>query len=204
MGGSHPWVKIKNVFKGLSFFGFVPVAKLEFCFQLRKCVLMSMFVCSFFFFWKNEKILRNNGFLMFFLRPSHTCCKFVLGAMFCGKIRHCLRFGGILVPRVLCGQLLCAFTSISGLTHVVFSFGPCGQASSRGQPNDGTNETFPYVDVWSGLCNACPYPCWQRSMRYVAKRDQQRHGFLMRLSVSCCQMSGTAWPVLSKQNQLIG
>ena len=83
--------------------------------------------------------------------------------MCCGKIYDCLRFGGILDPRVLCGQLLRAFISISALTHVVFSqwsFGPYGQASSRGQPNDGRNESFPCVHVWSGLCIACPYPCW--------------------------------------------
>ena len=77
-------------------------------------------------------------------------------------LRHSLRFGGILDPRVLCGQL-CAFISISALTHVVFSqwsFGPYGQASSRSRPNDGRNESFPCVHVWSGLCIACPYPCW--------------------------------------------
>ena len=82
--------------------------------------------------------------------------------MCCGKLYDSLRFGGILDPRVLCGQL-CAFISISALTHVVFSqwsFGPYGQASSRGQPNDGRNESFPCVHVWSGLCIACPYPCW--------------------------------------------
>ena len=48
-------------------------------------------------------------------------------------------------------------------THVVFSqwsFGPYGQASSRSRPNDGRNESFPCVHVWSGLCIACPYPCW--------------------------------------------
>jgi hypothetical protein len=96
-------------------------------------------------------------------RKSSTCCKGVPGAMCCGKIYNCLRFGGILDPRVLCGQLLCAFISISALTHVVFSewsFGPYGQASSRGQPNDGRNESFPCVHVWSGLCIAYPYPCW--------------------------------------------
>ena len=101
--------------------------------------------------------------------------------------------GGILDPRVLCGQLLRAFISISVLTHVVFSqwsSGPCGQASSRGQPNDGTNEFFPCVHVWSGLCIACPYPCWQGSMRYVAKRYQQRHGLLMCLF---CQLLSDVW-----------
>ena len=75
-------------------------------------------------------------------------------------LRKTLRF--FLDPRVLCGQL-CASISISALTHVVFSqwsFGPYGQASSRSRPNDGRNESFPCVHVWSGLCIACPYPCW--------------------------------------------
>ena len=61
-----------------------------------------------------------------------------------------------------CGQL-CAFISISALTHVVFSqwsFGPYGQTSSRSRPNDARNESFPCLHVWSGLCIACPYPCW--------------------------------------------
>ena len=61
-----------------------------------------------------------------------------------------------------CGQL-CAFISISALTHVVFSqrsFGPYGQTSSRSRPNDARNESLPCVHVWSGLCIACPYPCW--------------------------------------------
>ena len=95
-------------------------------------------------------------------RKSYTCCKGVPGAMCCGKLYDSLRFGGILDPRVLCGQL-CAFISISALTHVVFSqwsFGPYGQASSRSRPNDGRNESFPCVHVWSRLCIACPYPCW--------------------------------------------
>ena len=95
-------------------------------------------------------------------RQSYTRCKGVPGAMCCGKLYDSLRFGGILDPRVLCGQL-CAFISISALTHVVFSqwsFGPYGQASSRSRPNDGRNESFPCVHVWSGLCIACPYPCW--------------------------------------------
>ena len=90
------------------------------------------------------------------------------------KIYDCLRFGGILDPGVLCGQLLRPFISISALTHVVFSqwsFGPRGQAPSRGQPNDGSNDSFPCVHAWSGLFDG--------SMRYVAARDQQRHGLLM-------------------------
>ena len=67
--------------------------------------------------------------------------------------------------QILVWSVVVRFISISVLTHVVFSqwsFGPCGQASSRsstGQPNDGTNESFPCVHVWSGLCIACPYPC---------------------------------------------
>ena len=47
--------------------------------------------------------------------------------MCCGKIYDCLRFVIILDHRVLCGQLLRAFVSVSALTHVVFShwsFGP--------------------------------------------------------------------------------
>ena len=62
-----------------------------------------------------------------------------------------------------CVVSLCASISISALTHVVFSqwsFGPYGQASSRSRPNDGRNESFPCVHVWSGLCIACPYRCW--------------------------------------------
>ena len=115
----------------------------------------------FFFFWrKNVKIWK---MCLFFekKRTSYTRCKGVPGVMCCGKLYDSLRFG-ILDPRVLCGQL-CAFISISALTHVVFSqwsFGPYGQASSRSRPNDGRNESFPCVHVWSGLCIACPYPCW--------------------------------------------
>ena len=88
------------------------------------------------------------------------------------------------------------FISISVLTHVAFSqwsFGPSGQASSRGQPNDGKNEFFPCVHVWSGLCIACPYPCshcFDGSMRYVATYDQQRHGLLMCLF---CQLLSDVW-----------
>ena len=103
-----------------------------------------------------------------------------LGGMCRGKKK--LHFGGILDPKVLCSQFLSAFISISMLPHVVFSqwfFGPRSQASSRGQPNEGTNESLPCVHVCSGFCIVCPYQCRQGSMRYVPNRDQQRHGFLM-------------------------
>ena len=119
----------------------------------------------FSFLTKKRKIWKIMKECVDFLREkrkSYTCCKGVPGAMCCGKLYDSLRFGGILDPRVLCGQL-CAFISISALTHVVFSqwsFGPYGQASSRSRPNDGRNESFPCVHVWSGLCIACPYPCW--------------------------------------------
>ena len=98
----------------------------------------------------------------------------------------------------------------SVLTHVVFSqwsFGPCGQASSRGRPNDGRNESFPCVHVWSGLCIACPYPCWHcfGSMRYLATRDQQRHGFLMCLF---CRLLSDVWhrvaSIVKTKSVLIG
>ena len=129
--------------------------------------------------------------------------------MCCGKIYDCLRFISILDPRVLCGQSLCAFMSISVLAHVVFSqwsFGPCGQASSRGQPNDGRNESFPCVHVWSGLWIACLYPCWHcfdGSMKYLATRDQQRYGFLMCLF---CQLLSDVWhrAVVKTKSVLIG
>ena len=139
-------------------------------------------------------------------RKSYTCCKG--GAMCCGKLYNSLRFGGILDPRVLCGQLR-AFISISALAHVVFSqwsFGPYGQASSRSRPNDGRNESFPCVHVWSGLCIACPYPCWivlilfwwiDEVRCYAATRDQKRHWFLMCLF---CQLLSDR-VALSKQNQ---
>ena len=144
-----------------------------------------------------------------FKMKSYMCCKGVPGAMCCGKIYNCLRFGGILDPRVLCGQLLRAFISISALTHVVFSewsFGPYGQASSRGQPNDGRNESFPCVHVWSGLCIAYPYPCWIvltlfwwiDEVRCYTWPKTTLVQFLMCLFSSCCQTFGTAWPALSK------
>ena len=161
------------------------------------------FFLAFFLTIKCENMKKKNW------RKSSTCCKGVPGAMCCGKIYNCLRFGGILDPRVLCGQLLCAFISISALTHVVFSewsFGPYGQASSRGQPNDGRNESFPCVHVWSGLCIAYPYPCWIvltlfwwiDEVRCYTWPKTTLVQFLMRLFFSCCQTFGTAWPALSK------
>ena len=131
-------------------------------FSVFLCFSRFFFFCSFLTKCKNMK--NNENMCLFFekKRKSYTCCKGVPGAMCCGKLYDSLRFGGILDPRVLCGQL-CAFISISALTHVVFSqwsFGPYGQASSRGQPNDGRNESCPCVHVWSRLCIACPYPCW--------------------------------------------
>jgi hypothetical protein len=123
----------------------------------------SLFFFSFSFVTKKCGKVKNDGKKSVKRkRKSHTCCKGAHGAMCCGKIYGCLRFGGILDPGVLRGQLLSAFMSTSVLTHVVFSqwsFGPCGQASSRGQPNDGRNESIPCVHVWSGLCIACPYLC---------------------------------------------
>ena len=128
------------------------------------CFLVFPFL-SFFFFWRKSvkiwKIMKNVSIFRE-KRTSYTRCKGVPGAMCCGKLYDSLRFGGILDPRVLCGQL-CAFISISALTHVVFSqwsFGPYGQASSRSRSTDARNESFPCVHVWSGLCIACPYPCW--------------------------------------------
>ena len=68
-----------------------------------------------------------------------------------------LRFGGILDPSVVSCALsfwipVCVFSQ--------WSFGPYGQTSSRSRPNDARNEPFPCLHVWSGLCIACPYPCW--------------------------------------------
>ena len=139
-------------------------------------------------------------------RQSYTRCKGVPGAMCCGKLYDSLRFGGILDPRVLCGQL-CAFISISALTvFSQWSFGPYGQASSRSRPNDGRNESFPCVHVWSGLCIACPYPCcwfcFDGSMRYVATRDQRRHWFLMCLF--CQLLSDRVASVVKTKSVLIG
>ena len=90
-------------------------------------------------------------------RKSYTCCKGVPGAMCCGKLYDSLRFGGILDPSVVSCALsfwipVCVFSQ--------WSFGPYGQTSSRSRPNDARNESFPCLHVWSGLCIACPYPCW--------------------------------------------
>ena len=148
------------------------------------------------------------------LRKSYTCCKGVPGAMCCGKIYDSLRFGGILDPKVLCGHLLCAFISISALTHVVFShwsFGPHGQASSRGQPNDGRNESFlvsMFGPAFSLLVPTRAESCWlcfDGSMRYIATRDQKRHWFLMCLF---CQLWSDVWhrvaSVVKTKSVLIG
>ena len=89
-------------------------------------------------------------------RKSYTCCKGVPGAMCCGKLYDSLRFGGILDPIVVSCALsfwipVCVFSQ--------WSFGPYGQTSSRSR-HDARNESFPCLHVWSGLCIACPYPCW--------------------------------------------
>ena len=62
-------------------------------------------------------------------RKSYTCCKGVPGAMCCGKLYDSLRFGGILDPRVLCGQL-CAFISISALTKSSSANGPLARTAN--------------------------------------------------------------------------
>ena len=72
-------------------------------------------------------------------------------------------------------QFQCSPTSSSANSF----FGPRGQVSSRGQPNEGTNESLPCIHVCSGFCIVYPYQCRLGSMRYVPNRDQQRHGFLV-------------------------
>jgi len=62
-------------------------------------------------------------------RKSYTCCKGVPGAMCCGKLYDSLRFGGILDPRVLCGQLR-AFISISALTKSSSANGPLARTAN--------------------------------------------------------------------------
>ena len=104
---------------------------------------------------------------------------------------------GILDPRVM-WSVVVRFISFS-VPMSSSANGPLAQAakrcqaSSRGQPNDGRNESFPCVHGWSGLCIACPYPCWHcfdGSMRYVATHDQLRHGLLMCLF---CQLLSDNW-----------
>ena len=142
------WFSIEKMFLEVNFF------LIFFSFVFLFFLFFSFF-CSFL--TKKCKNMKNNENMSLFFkkkRKSYTCCKGVPGAMCCGKLYNSLRFGGILDPRVLCGQLR-AFISISALTHVVFSqwsFGPYGQVSSRSRPNDGRNESFPCVHVWSGLC----------------------------------------------------
>ena len=77
-----------------------------------------------------------------------------------------------------------------------WSFGPSRQASSRGQPNDGRNESFRASIFVQVFCIACPYRCshcLDGSVRYFATHDQQPHGLLM------CVCSFLWWSVAVKR-----
>ena len=143
----------ENVFWGHFFFSLFVFFPFFFFF-------FSLVFFFFFFLTKKRKNMKHNEKICLFFekkRKSCTCCKGVPGAMCCGKLYDSLRFGGILDPSVVSCALsfwipVCVFSQ--------WSFGPYGQTSSRSRPNDARNESFPCLHVWSGLCIACPYPCW--------------------------------------------
>ena len=122
-------------------------------------------------------------------KKSHTCCKGAHGIVLWKNLRLFAlwwHFGSRSLARSVVERL-----------HVNFSAHPCRLQPMVlwpvRQPNDGRNESIPCVHVWSGLCIACPYLCWHcfdGSMRYLATRDHQRHGFLMRLF---CQLLSDVW-----------
>ena len=133
--------------------------------------------------------------------------KGVPGAMCCGKLYDSLRFGGILGPRVLCGQFV--------RFHFNFSAHPC-----RLQPMvlwpvrpSVIEKSTQWWQEWILSLRPClvrPLHCL--SLPVLNRADfvlMDRWGTLLHVTkndigswcaffVSCCQ---TAWPALSKQNR---
>ena len=116
----------------------------------------------------------------------------------------CFGKSGILDPRVLRGQLFCAFMSISVLTHVVYSqWSFLARAAKR---HRGVNPMMapmnPFLASMFGPAFALLVPTradrdrWDTLLN-VTNNDM---GSWCAFFVSCCQTSGTAWPVLSKQD----
>ena len=168
-------------------------------------IYIYMCVSSLFFahFWR--KIMKWWK-TMFFFKKKHTCCKGVPGAMCCGKIYDCLRFGGILVPRVLCDQLLRAFISICSPMSS-WANGPLARAAKRRR---GVNPMMAGMNPFLASMFGSAFPLLVPTRAEIVLMD--RWGTLLHVTnndmgswyaffVSCCQTFGTAWPALSKQNQ---